>query len=286
MRAVIAALSGAWLACVAGVAATAGMAPEGAQRIVSLAPNVTELLFAAGAGARVVGTSAWSDYPAGARRVPRIGDAFRFDYERILALEPDLVVAWQSGTPTAAIARLRALGARVVVLPVGSLDDVAVAIETLGGLAGTGQAARRAATEYRSGLERLRGDYRGRAELSVFIQVDDQPLFTVTGRHLISEIVTLCGGRNVFADLPGLAPAVDLEAVIARNPEAILYAGAGSDPAAAWRRYAGITAVRRGNVFPVPPDEIARATPRILGGARRVCESLERARTTLADAVD
>ena len=130
------------------------------------------------------------------------------------------------------------------------------------------------------------GDYRGRAGLSVFIQVDDQPLFTVTGRHRISEIVTLCGGRNVFADLPGLAPAVDLEAVIARNPEAILYAGAGSDPAAAWRRYAGITAVRRSNVFPVPPDEIARATPRILGGARRVCESLERARTTLADAVD
>lgn len=278
MRAALAALLGAVLACAAG---SAGAAPDTASRIVSLAPNVTELLFAAGAGTRIVGASAYSDHPAAARRVPRIGDAFRFDYERILALRPDLVVAWGSGTPTAAIVRLRTLGARVVVLPVGSLDDVATAVETLGRLAGTQRTAHRAAAEFRAGLQRLRMDYRGRPVLSVFIQVDDQPLFTVTGRHLISEIVSLCGGENVFAGLPGLAPAVDLEAVVARDPQAILYAGNGTDPAGAWRRYTGITAVRRGNVFRIPPDEIARATPRILAGARRICESLDGARTAL-----
>ncbi len=278
MRTAAAVLLGAWLACAAGAAVAA---PHDARRIVSLAPNVTELLFAAGAGAQLVGASAWSDYPAEAQAVPRIGDAFRFDYERIVALEPDLVVAWESGTPAAAIARLRTLGARVVVLSVGSLDEVATAIESLGRLAGTQRTARQAAAEYRDGLERLRRDYRGRPALSVFIEVDEQPLFTVTGRHLISEIVTLCGGRNVFAELPGLAPAVDLESVMVRNPQAILYAGNASDPAGAWRRYAGLGAVQRGNIFRIPPDEIARATPRILGGARRICESLDRARAAL-----
>ncbi len=281
MRAGFAVLLGAWLACAAGPAAA-----EGARRIVSLAPNVTELLFEAGAGGRVVGASAWSDHPAAARSVPRIGDAFRFDYERILALQPDLVVAWESGTPTAAIAWLRRLGARVVVLQVGSLDDVATALETLGGLAGTQAPAGRAAAEFRAGLQRLRADYRGRSALRVFIQVDDQPLFTVTGRHLISEIVTLCGGENAFEGLPGLAPAVGLEAVIARDPQAILYTGFGTDPAGAWRRYGGITAVRHGNVFRIPSDEIARATPRILGGARRICESLDRARAALREPQD
>jgi len=281
VRAALAALLGAVLSCAAGSAGSSGAAVDTARRIVSLAPNVTELLFAAGAGARIVGASAYSDHPAAARRVPRIGDAFRFDYERILALRPDLVVAWESGTPTAAIVRLRTLGTRVVVLPVGSLDDVATAIETLGRLAGTGRIARRAAADFRARLERLRVDYRGRPALRVFIQLDDQPLFTVTDRHLISEIVSLCGGENVFAGLPGLAPAVDLEAVIVRDPQAILYAGYGMDPAGAWRRYTGITAVRRGNVFKIPPDEIARATPRILGGARRICESLDSARAAL-----
>lgn len=276
MRLALAALLGAWLAGAGGLAAA-----EGARRIVSLAPNVTELLYAAGAGDRLVGASAWSDHPAAARRVTRIGDAFRFDYERILTLRPDLVIAWESGTPTAAIARLRALGARVVVLPVGALADVATAIETLGRLAGTPAPAGRAAAEFRAGLAQLRADYRARSRVAVFVQVDDQPLFTVTGRHLISEILALCGGDNIFADLPGLAPAVDLEAVIARDPQAIVYAGHATDPAGAWRQYGGITAVRRGNVFKIPADEIARATPRILDGARHVCESLDDARRGL-----
>ena len=284
MRPGAAALLGAWLACAACLACAADAPRAGARRIVSLAPNLTELLFAAGAGGRVVGASAWSDHPAAARRVPRIGDAFRFDYERILALQPDLVVAWESGTPTAAIVRLRTLGTRVVVLPVGSLDDVATAIETLGELAGTQAAAGPAARDYRAALGTLRERYRGRPAIGVFVQLDDEPLFTVTGRHLISEIVSLCGGANIFAGLPGLAPAVDLEAVIARDPQAILYAGYAADPSRVWRRYGGITAVRRGNVYRIPPDEIARATPRILAGARRICESLDTARAALLPA--
>lgn len=276
MKAALAALLGAWLLC------TADAAGAEARRIVSLAPNITELLFAAGAGARIAGASAYSDYPAAASRLPRIGDAFRFDYERILALQPDLVVAWESGTPVAAIARLRELGVRVAVLRVGSLDDIAVALEALGDLAGTQRPAARAAAQFRAELAKLRASHRNRSALRVFIQVDDQPLFTVTGGHLISEIVALCGGQNVFAALPGLAPAVDLEAVVALDPQAILYAGNASDPVAVWRRFGSVTAVRNDAVIRIPPDEIARATPRVLNGARRICSALDGARARLA----
>lgn len=270
-----------WVGLLCAVLAGAAAAqPGGARRIVSLAPNLTELLFAAGAGDHVVGASAFSDHPEAARALPRVGDAFRFDYERILALGPDLVIAWESGTPEAAIGRLRSLGARVEVVSAGSLDEVAAAIETLGRLAGTENAARRAAAAYRAELEALRARYGPRAPLRVFVQLDDEPLFTVTNRHLISEIVALCGGRNVFAELPGLAPPVDLEAVVAEDPEVILYAGYGGDPAARWRSFPGMLAVRRGHIFPIPPDEIARATPRVLTGAQRICAALASARAS------
>lgn len=266
----------AWL-CAASPAAAAP--PE---RIVSLAPNLTELLFAAGAGGRLVGVSEWSDYPAAARRIARIGDAFRVDQERILALRPDLVLAWETGTPREHVTRLRELGLNVVSIGVETLDDIPAAIETLGRLAGTEAVAAAEAARLRREIDALAASYRERAPVTVFVQLDEQPLFTVTGRHLISGILALCGGRNVFADLPGVAPAVDLEAVLARDPQAILVTEARGDPLAFWARFPRLAAVRAGNVLVVPPDEIARATPRTLAGARKVCEQLDAARARLA----
>jgi iron complex transport system substrate-binding protein len=271
------------LACVLlAVAAGAAAAAEGPTRIVSLAPHLTELLYAAGAGPRLVGTSEWSDHPAAARTLPRIGDALRLDFERILALAPDLVVAWESGTPVANIRRLESLGLRVVSVRVETLEDIPRAIEQLGDIAGTGAEARRAAGALRSGLEELTLEFAGRRPVDVFVQIDEQPLFTVTGRHLISDLLALCGGRNVFADLPGVAPAVDLEAVIVRNPQVILVTSVRGDPQAQWARWRGIEAVRTGNVIKVPPDEVTRATPRALAGARILCEQLDQARARLA----
>lgn len=255
--------------------ATAAAAPP---RIVSLAPNLTELLFAAGAGAQVVGTSEYSDWPPPARDLPRIGDAFRLDYEGILALRPDVAVAWQSGTPTEAVARLQRAGIRVVAVPVQSLEEIAAGIETLGRLAGTEDVAVAAAATFRSDVERLRNRHAGRPVLDVFIELDHRPLFTVTGRHLISEMVSVCGGRNVFASLPGLAPSVDLEAVIAARPDAILYTGPEQDPAALWRDWPGLPAVRDRNVLSVPGDLVSRATPRVVAGIEAICEALDGAR--------
>lgn len=261
--------------CCALYAAMAAAAPL---RIVSLAPNLTELLFAAGAGAQVVGASEYSDWPPPARDLPRIGDAFRLDYEGILALRPDVAVAWQSGTPAEAVARLEQAGVRVVVVPVQSLEDVAAGIETLGRLAGTQDVAAAAAGGFRSAVEGLRARHAGRPSLDVFIELDHRPLFTVTGRHLISEMVSVCGGRNVFASLPGLAPSVDLEAVIAARPDAILYTGPEPDPAALWQDWPGLPAVRDGNVLRVPGDLVSRATPRVVAGIEAICEALDGAR--------
>lgn len=268
-----------------GVLAVPQARAASAPRIVSLAPHITELLFAAGAGERLVGVSAYSDYPPAARELPRIGDAFRLDYERVLALHPDVAVAWASGTPQPVIDRLRAFGVPVTVLGIRTLEDIPAAIERLGRLAGTGEAADAAASRFREQLAAIRADYAGRPPVSVFIELDQQPLFTVTGRHMISEVVSICGGRNVFASLPGLAPPVDLEAVVAADPEAILYTGPDLDPARFWRGRNEIRAVRDGNVLKVPGDLVSRATPRVLLGIKRVCEALDavRQRRTAGD---
>jgi iron complex transport system substrate-binding protein len=244
-------------------------------RIVSLAPHLTELLYAAGAGEYLVGASEYSDYPPAARDLPRVGDSFRLDYERIVALQPDFVVAWESGTPVASIARLEALGLRVVVLPVRTLGDIVAAVAELGALAGTGQMAATAAGQLEQDLADLRQRYASREPVRVFIQLDDEPLFTVTGRHLISEMVELCGGVNVFAGLPGLAPSVDLEAVIGADPEAILYTGTDQNPQRRWSKWQDLAAVRLGAVRRVSPDLVVRATPRAVAGVREICDAIE-----------
>jgi iron complex transport system substrate-binding protein len=266
------------VAVVAVTAAPCRPALADGPRIVSLAPHITELLFAAGAGQLVVGASEYSDYPPAAGGVPRIGDAFRLDYERIVALRPDLAVAWQSGTPAGMVEQLRSLGLRVLVLRVGRLDEIADAIEEVGRIAGTGRQAGEAARELRRDLDGLRAAYAGRAPVRVFVELDHQPLFTVTGRHMISEMVELCGGVNVFGSLAGLAPMVDLEAVIAARPEAILYTGPAPDPQAWWRGWPEIPAVAAGAVMRVPADLVSRATPRVTAGVRAVCEAIDSVR--------
>ncbi len=187
--------------------ATAGAAvAAGRPRIVSLAPSLTEIAYAAGAGPALVGTVEYSDYPAAARALPRVGDGWSVDAERVLALRPDVVLAWSSGTPQATIERLEAVGLRVVSVPTYRLADVPAALRQLGALAGTPQQAEAAAMGFEAGIRRLRERYAGARSVTVFIQIDDQPLYTVGGRHVISEVVELCGGRNVFADLPQVAP--------------------------------------------------------------------------------
>lgn len=252
-----------------------------AERIVSLAPHATEMLFAAGAGDRVVGAVEHSDYPPQAQRLPRVGRYESLDLETIVALKPDLVVAWRSGNPPHQVSRLKALGLAVFISEPRRLEDIPATLDRLGILAGTEREAGMAAAAFRTELARLQELYGGRRPVSVFYEVWNRPLMTVSGEQIISQVITLCGGRNVFADLPTLAPQVDREAVLAADPEAIVGGGMGETRPEwldEWRAWPQLRAVRRGNLFFVPPDLIQRPTPRILEGARLLCEQLDQAR--------
>lgn len=250
-----------------------------APRIVSLAPSLTEIAFAAGAGARLVGTVEYSDFPEAARALPRVGDGWSVDVERVLALRPDVVLAWSSGTPEATIARLRGVRLRVVIVPTFRLADVPAALRLVGDLAGTRPIAEAAATQFEDEIRRLRARYAGSRPVTVFVEIDDEPLFTVNGRHVISEMLELCGGSNVFADLPQVAPTIDIEAVLARNPQVILSTDDTiADPQAMWRRWPQLAAVRAGAIYSMPSDTVARATPRMVDGVRAVCSALDDAR--------
>lgn len=258
------------------IAAPAVAAP--AQRIVTLAPHLAELVYAAGAGERLVATAEWSNYPPAAAALPRVGDAFRVDLEALTALAPDLVLAWQGGNPDHMIEQLRQRGFRVVALAPQRLDDIGAQLEEIGRLAGSAAAARAAAADYRERLDALRRAQAGKPALRVFYQVSWRPLYTIGGQQLISEVIALCGGRNIFAELGELAPAVALEAVIARDPEVILTAEVQRAELTEWQRWPGIAAVARGHLYSVDGDLVVRASPRILDGTRQVCAALDRAR--------
>jgi iron complex transport system substrate-binding protein len=270
------------VALLLALAAVAIHAAAPAQRIVSLAPHLTELAFTAGAGDRIVATVEFSNHPEAARAIPRIGDAFRVDLERLLALRPDVVLVWESGTPKPTVERIRTLQLRVVSFQTQRLEHVATVLREIGRLAGTSDVAERAASDYERSIRELRERYRDRAPVRVFIEVDDRPLYTVNGQQIMSEIVELCGGRNVFADLNELAPAIGIEAVIAANPQVIVSTDdTVPDAAASWNRWRHIEAVRTGNVYTLRSDDIARATTRLTVAAEAVCRTLDTARERL-----
>ena len=255
--------------------------PAPARRIVSLAPHLTELIFAAGAGDRLVGVVDFSDHPPEAGSIARIGSFSRIDLEALAALKPDLVVGWKSGNPPAAIERLRQLGLPVYLNEPERIEDVARAIEQVGRLAATDFQAEAVASSFRTRLAELRRRHAGRPPVRVFYQVWHRPLTTVGGRQIISDLIRLCGGENVFGQLTAMAPTVGIEAVIAVDPEAIV--ASGMDKARPewlddWRRWPALSAVRRNNLFFVPPDLMQRHTPRLLDGAEQLCRHLETAR--------
>lgn len=272
----------ALLLAVASAAGTLQARAQAAQRIVSLAPHLTELAFTAGAGDRIVATVEYSDQPDAARRIPRIGDAFRVDYERLLALRPDAVLVWESGTPVTVMERIRSLGLRVIPIETHRVEHVGAAVRQIGRLAGTEPAANTAAATFEREIAQLRARYRDRTPVRVFLQVNDQPLYTVNGRQIMSEVLEICGGRNVFADLAEIAPAVSIEAVIAADPDAIISTDdTVPDAAAVWSKWRHMTAVRTGNVYTLRSDDIARATTRLTVGARDICRTLDTARDRL-----
>ncbi|MGH8687230.1 MAG: cobalamin-binding protein [Burkholderiales bacterium] len=252
-----------------------------ARRVVSLAPHLTELMYDAGAGDRMVGALAYSDYPAAARRLPRVGSEGAIDLEALVALKPDLVLAWPDSGSAASVRRIAALGIPVYRSEPRELEDIARTLERLGRLAGTEAQADRAARAFRERAARIARDYGTRPTVRVFYEIWNRPLMTVNGNHVISKVIRLCGGVNVMADLPALAPEIDRELVLRADPEVILASGAGGRRPAwldDWRAYPGLSAVRADNLFTIRADLLQRQTPRILDGAEILCRMLQAAR--------
>lgn len=265
---------------VAALLLSATAAQGDARRVVTLAPHLAELVCAAGGCERLVAVSAHSDFPPSVATLPEVGDGWQVNLEAVLAQRPDLIVAWAGGTPVDNIARLRKLDLRVEALPISTLDGVADALETVGGWLGTEAAAKQAASAYRQRLAGLRAKHRGATPIRVVYQIETAPAYTVNGKSPISEAMAVCGGVNVFASLPTLAAAVGAEAMLVAAPEVVLYGGEENtaDIRAYWSRLGAAPAAKRGALYPIDADRLARAGPRLLDGIEEVCALLDRAR--------
>jgi iron complex transport system substrate-binding protein len=248
------------------------------QRIVSLAPHLAEIAFAAGAGAKLVGVSSFSRHPAEAQRLPVVASHGRVDIERLIAARPDLVLAWRSGNSPLQIARLERLGFRVLVTEVRSLADIPRVVRLVGALAGSADVAEERARQFEKETEDLRRRYVGERRVTTFLEIWHRPMLTVNGAHLISDALRLCGGRNVFAAAKTLAPVVSREQVLDARPEAIVTGGVGSEAPQAWRGLELLPAVRNRRIYAIDPDLLHGQGPHLLDGVRVLCDRLELAR--------
>ena len=250
-----------------------------ASRIVTLSPHLAELVIASGAGQTLVGVSAYTEIPDGMRSIPVIGDAFNIDQEALALLDPDLLLAWDTGTPAHVIDELRRRGFRTEVIATTHLSDISAALRTIGRLTGNPGSAGAAADAFVAGVQDIRAQHSDAEPIRVFYQVDARPLYTINGEHFVSELIALCGGVNVFSDLDGLAPLIAVEAVLERDPEVILAStDAGTGAFDEWDRWPDLDANRFGNRFLMPADDIGRPTPRLLVAAEELCEALALAR--------
>ena len=244
------------------------------QRIISLTPHLTELVFAVGAGPQLVGVDSASDYPVAVQSLPHIGDYSRVNFERILALKPDLVLVWVGGNRAADIHALKKMGLTVLQTQATRLDDVARLLRLLGTVSGHAVAGEAAARDYTRQLAALQAKSAHGAQLKVFYQVWDRPLMTVGGTHWINDALKLCGAQNVFSDLHVLSPVVSIEAVLQRSPELIISGTDAPDMRRQWRRFANLPAVKRQAFVRVDADRLHRLTPRLIDGVAGLCSAV------------
>ena len=252
-----------------------------AMRVVSLAPNITEILFFIGAGEQMVGAVEYSDFPPAARDLPVIGSHNRFDVEQILSLKPDLIVGWLSGNSLEDLEGLKRLGLPVFISEPSTVEGIVSLMERLGALTGHQAQSLSQASAFRASFNASRETYSTRRQVSVFYQVWEQPIYTLNGDHVISQLISLCGGRNIFSDLKQLAPVVSLESVLARDPEVIVGGGIfGQTPpwAERWQSWPTVRAVRNRHIYAVDSDHIARMGPRLAEGVEALCLVIDKAR--------
>ena len=251
-----------------------------ALKIVTLSPHLGEMVYYLGAEDMLVGVSAYSNHPKAILQLPQIGDAFMLDLERIALLRPDIILAWEDGTPVRIIDELRNFGYRVEVVKSNHLKDIPLAYIFLGEILGKQEQAKIIANTYLKDLMKLKEGYETKDSIRVFFQIDERPLFTVGGSHYISELIQVCGGINIFTDLPQLAPSVSIESVIIRDPEVILTTTSDPDKNKfeLWVRWPGIRANQLQNLYTINADRLERSTSNLIKAGQEICQKLEQSR--------
>lgn len=251
-----------------------------AQRIVSLNPTTTEILFALGAGDRVVARSRWDQWPTEAQRIPEVGDAIRPSVERVLAARPDLVVLYASGDNRDAAAALARAGVTVAAFRVDRIDDFTRTLTRLGALTGKSREAAITADSVRRSLDSVRADtLRDASRPTVFIHVWDNPLMAIGGGSFMSELVEIAGGHNIYADRREPSLVISFEDLLSRNPDVVL---AGPATAAQLRgnpRWEALAAFRNHRVLTYDTMLVARPSVRLGEAARSLAHLLHPERT-------
>ena len=256
-------------------AALAQAAGGGAQRVVALAPSLSEIMLELEAGDRLVGVLDGGPRPPALAHLPSLGRYGQLNLEALLALRPDLILLWPDSIGPAMQTQLRGLGIPLIEAQPHSFDELAGQLAAIGAAVGHAEQGERLAAQLREGARALAARYARSEPLPVFVQVWDRPLYTLGGRQIISEALRLCGARNLFADLALPAPVVGVEAVLARDPAVILIGEPGQGDA--WQAWPQLAAVRRGQVWQLPDKGLERPSFQMLGATARLCELLERA---------
>ena len=256
--------------------------PAPAQRIISLAPNLTEVLFYVGAGEQIIGVDEYSNYPEEAKSIIRVNNHAAANYELILSLKPDLVVAWESGNGEQIIGRMKELGLPIFVVETRKMNAIPELFTRLGRLTGHDEMAGQRAQDFSQRLNGLRETFGGQTDVRVFYQIWNDPFITLNGEHLVSDVIDLCGGVNVFSEAIPLVPYVNIEAIMDADPQVIIASGSSEKNEQwrdSWSSWQGISAVASGNIYLIPPDLMQRHSSRILDGAEYMCDFLHRTRS-------
>ena len=255
-----------------------------AQRIISLAPNITEVLFHIGAGDQIVGADEYSNYPEAAKQILRVNNHAAANYELILSLKPDLVIAWQSGNGDKIINPLRKLGIPVFVVETHQIERIPNLFRRFGQLSGNNDLAQQRIEEFTQRLQLLGDAQTGKSVVRTFYQIWDQPLITLNGEHMVSNVIELCGGINIFADAVPLVPYVNIESIVAADPQVIVAGGSQDEQPgwySSWQKWDGISAVQHKQIYLIPADLMQRHSVRILDGAQMMCDYLDNARVAI-----
>ncbi len=252
-----------------------------AETIVALAPHIVENVFTAGSGSKLVGVSDYSDFPKQASNIPIVSGFEKINFEKIIELNPDLILVWQTGNPHSGVDHLRSLGFKIYVDEPHTLQDIAKSIQDIGILGGTSDIANKAAQKYLDELNKIIKKHENHEKITSFYQVWNSPLQTLNGEHIISNALEACGGINIYQDEFAIAPTVNLESVIERDPQ-VIFAGQSTGHkdflVEQWKQWPNMQSVKNNHLFYVHADHIQRHSVRILYGVKKICEYLQTVR--------